>query len=113
MPTNIDRYKTDLDSLLEKGSLLLQAIIVQSGHPQKEQFSKEQQDKLPDFRHTYQTWYSEALKAIAQLFLDREEDFIGFYKSNRLRKDISKFQLYGFGLLARYTDNERSRSCGC
>lgn len=88
MPTNLERYKADLDSLLENGSLLLQGMIVQSGHLQKKQFSKEERDKLPDFRQNYQSWYSEALKCIMQLLPDRVEDFTRYYKPDKPRKDI-------------------------
>ena len=49
----------------------------------------EQRKSLPFVRTEYQAWYSEALAAIRQLLPDRVEDFIGYYKPLKQRKELN------------------------
>lgn len=97
MLSNLDRYKKDLDSLLNKGQLLLWAI-------QKEcvpdaftkAFKQEYKDKgdrllksIPPFADSYQAWYSEAKLLIKQLLPDRLSDFAGHYERPKSRKNVT------------------------
>lgn len=96
MPTNLDRYKTDLDALLVKGEKLHLAIQkecfpeafarqVAKGNPKTKSFLKD----LPAFTSSYQSWYSEALALVRQLLPDRLSDFISHYQKPKSRKDIT------------------------
>lgn len=89
MPTNLDRYRKDLDSLRERGKKLLVAMLVESKHPQSKDLNEEDKKDLPDFRARYQAWYSEALQAVVQLLPERKADLISYYKPSHVRKDIS------------------------
>jgi len=44
---------------------------------------------LPDFRSTYQQWYSEALACISVVLPQRAIDFVSLYKPDKPRKEIS------------------------
>jgi len=95
MPTNLDRYKNDLDALRKKGSRLLLAIqkecypknfersIEKSG-----QVAKDLAKDLSPFAGDYQPWYSEAKALVRQLLPDRLADFVGYYEAPK-RKDIT------------------------
>jgi hypothetical protein len=45
--------------------------------------------KLPNFRESYQAWYSESLIVIKQLLPDRLGDFIKLYEKPKTRKEIT------------------------
>lgn len=51
--------------------------------------SPEEFAKLPTVNDHYQKWYSEALACLTQLLPARVEDFVGYYKPEKLRKDIT------------------------
>ena len=91
MPTNLDRYKKGLDALAAKGTALLQAMIIESDRSESKKIKKGDEKNLPDFRVSYQPWYSEALECVSQLLPERKADFINYYKPDRVRKEI----LYG------------------
>lgn len=95
---NIDKYKSDLKTLLEKGNLLDTAIKYEC-YPEniEKQIKtaikdakkvKEYIGKIPHFKSEYQIWYSEALILIKQLLPDRLSDFIKLYEKPKTRKAI-------------------------
>jgi hypothetical protein len=92
MPTNLDRYKMDLEKLTRKGELLDVTI-------QYECFPEEVQESLgdkaeeaiailPNFRDDYQLWYSEAKTVIKQLLPERLDDFVRHYEKPKSRKTL-------------------------
>lgn len=96
MSSTIDRFKSDLGSLLERGRML-QVAMQRECAP--EQFDKEVKaqlkgkaaeyiEKLPDFSRTYQRWYTEAQAVVRQLIPERLNDFVRHYEKPRGRKDI-------------------------
>ena len=98
MNTNIDKYKNDLDKLIEKGVLLSFAMLSECSPPDefekqfKEAFGVEfldYKDKIPNFKMEYQSWYSEALLCVKQLLPDRLKDFTELYKPTIKRTKIS------------------------
>lgn len=105
MPSNLDRYKKDLDVLLDKGTTLLLAMQAEC-HPKefekgletelRNEHGDKSRDKakkflkdLPSFRDTYQEWYSEAKVLIRQVLPDRFADFVGHYEKPKSRKEIT------------------------
>lgn len=97
MDTNLDRYKEDLDKLIDKGELLEYALQLKC-FPEEinKQVENRFQDKadqiiarIPSFNKDYQIWYSEALVLIKQLLPDRLLDFISYYEKPKGRKNIS------------------------
>lgn len=96
MPSNIDRYKKDLDRLEALGELLDMAIQSECYPKQFKRATKEAKpelkdvlSKLPRFADRYQTWYSEAKVLIRQLLPDRLADFVRHYEKPKPRKEIS------------------------
>ncbi len=93
MLTNLDRYKNDLRSLLDKGDNLFHAIqaecfpeafrqkVNKIAGKDKKQAAEKFLKGLPSFKGTYQLWYSEAKILMRQLLPDRLSDFIGHYLS--------------------------------
>ena len=95
---NIEKYKGDLDNLINKGELLHNAIQYEC-YPKefekkallalkKEDACKKYISKLPSFCNEYQAWYSESIAIIKQLLPDRLNDFISYYEVPRNRKEI-------------------------
>jgi hypothetical protein len=96
MPSNLERYKKDIDSLLARGErlhLAMQAACMPEqfkaafNHLGKEK-TAELIKKLPSFEETYQSWYSEAKALIRQLLPDRLADFVRLYEKPKPRKEI-------------------------
>ena len=94
---NVDRYKKDLDALLDKGERLHMAIRHECS-PQEfaRIFKTSLGDKaeeviqaLPSFKDEYQPWYSEAKVLVRQLLPDRLSDFTRHYEKPKPRKDIT------------------------
>ena len=94
---NIDRYKKDLDALIDKGERLCDAIQHEC-FPEEmaERLKQSSGDKaneyirgLPSFRTEYQSWYSEAKTMINQLLQDRLADFTRYYEKPKTRKGIT------------------------
>lgn len=93
MPTNLERYKKDLEKLISKGDLLVIAIQHEC-YPERVEKAlgekaKELVKSLPRFGDDYQAWYSEAKVVIKQLLPDRLDDFVRHYEKPKPRKDIS------------------------
>jgi hypothetical protein len=89
MPSNLDRYKKDLDALISNGQKLSLAILAESA---PEDFTRalskkarEVSKELPSFRESYQPWYSEAKALIKQLLPDRLEDLVRHYERPKPR----------------------------
>ncbi len=97
MPSNLDRYKKDLDSLISKGAELRYAMELECFPEKFKAWSKKEfGDKaeeffrtLPSFRETYKSWYSEAKALIRQLLPDRLSDFVRQYGKPKPRKEIT------------------------
>jgi hypothetical protein len=100
MPSNLDRYKKDLESLIDRGRNLLNAMQAECFPEAFEKqlnkvtgndkgAAKEFLRTLPSFKNTYQLWYSEAKVLIRQLLTDRLSDFVSHYEKPKGRKDIT------------------------
>ncbi|RYG60303.1 MAG: hypothetical protein EON60_07640 [Alphaproteobacteria bacterium] len=100
MSSTADRYKADYQALMKRAELLQQAFLHYAYDEEyedaiRERFKgkkKEAQaylDSLPNFRKSYQAWYSEALSLLKQLLPDRVNDFVRLYEKPKGRKDIS------------------------
>ncbi len=97
MPSNLDRYKKDLDSLIANGEKLSLAIQAECFPEEfKKALKRAHGDKaktvlkaLPQFKEAYQPWYSEAKALIRQLLPDRLADFVSHYEKPKPRKDIT------------------------
>lgn len=97
MKNNIEVYKADLAKLVENGEKLVFSInkdcypeefreMVESNFRDK---ADDFIDGIPDFKESYQRWYSEALALLRQLLPDRVLDFCRLYEKPKVRKDIS------------------------
>jgi lipid II:glycine glycyltransferase (peptidoglycan interpeptide bridge formation enzyme) len=104
MASNIDRFRKDLDALVDKGQMLENSmrrdcIGEKEFDPQvKKQFGTKAGackkveaflKSLPPFKQHYQAWYSESLALLRQLLPDRVDDFKRLYEKPKSRKDIT------------------------
>lgn len=97
MPTNLDRFKQDIDALLKLGARLEMAMQYETTPTEfkaavKKQLKSETDEflkGLPSFKQEYQRWYSEALALLRQLLPDRVADFTRHYEKPKGRKDIT------------------------
>jgi hypothetical protein len=96
MSRNLDRFKADLQRVVETG-LRLQAAIHYECFPQANEEAAKKHLKeeaaefiknLPSFKTKYQNWYSEALALLRQLLPDRVADFVGHYNAPKGRKGV-------------------------
>lgn len=98
MKTNLERYKKDLEKLVEAGVLLSHAMQYET---HREAFEKQVTKRfgeekaatiiaeLPSFTAEYQSWYSEAKALIRQVLPDRLSDFERLYEKPKSRKEIT------------------------
>lgn len=97
MLTNLDRYKKDVEALLEKGELLHLAMqhecrIADFETTLENEFGDKSKDVLkllPSFADTYQSWYSEVMMVVKQLLPDRLSDFVRHYEKPKPRKNVT------------------------
>ncbi len=95
MQSNLDKFKEDLENLVNKGKLL-QVAMEYECFPERieELYGKDKDGKkllkgLPSFGKEYQSWYSESSAVVKQLLPDRFDDFVRHYQKPKPRKDIS------------------------
>lgn len=87
--TNLHRYRKDIDELVERGRILGVAMLYEL-YPESYDNSYDENyiKNLPDFKMSYQSWYSESLVLIKQLLPDRFDDFVSHYKKPKARKKL-------------------------
>ncbi len=93
MQSNIEKYKEDLNKLIDKGNLLHVAMQFEC-YPEEinKKLGREAKKvikELPDFNMEYQAWYSESKAVLKQLLPDRLDDFARHYEKPKPRKEIS------------------------
>jgi hypothetical protein len=79
MTSNLERYKKDLESLIESGEVLSEVL-------------KGENENLFKFREEYEIWYSEALYLVRAIMPDRLDDFKNYYENKKedgLKKAIT------------------------
>lgn len=85
MASNLEKYKDDLDKLIEEGELLKKALI----REQESINNTKNKDNIEInyyFTENYQTWYSESLNLIKIILPDRINDFKKLYEKNGIEK---------------------------
>ncbi|HEV2549734.1 MAG TPA: hypothetical protein VGU20_20630 [Stellaceae bacterium] len=92
MPTVLERHKTDLAALIDRGEKMkIDLLIREAGNRAKnsKELSKElasvKQTAL-DFESTYQQWYTEAHAVIQQIMPSRLSEFEVLYRGDPKRK---------------------------
>lgn len=108
---NIEKYKNDLQLLIEKGNKLDLSIKYECHTENVEKQIKtafkdakkvkEYIKNILPFNKEYQVWYSEALVLIKQLLPDRLNDFVRLYEKPKTRKSIE----YGNYVMEDYLQN--------
>lgn len=91
MTSNLSRYKTDLDRLVEMGKLMFRDIYFRHLATQKKLTQEEQESAKKvegDFENKYQRWYTESLAVIGQLVPDRKAEFETLYGGDGKRRTI-------------------------
>ena len=91
---NLDRFKADLNKLIEQGQKLELSILIRAHGKAEllEALGPNNGDKLkdlPQFNTAYEAWYSESLALIRQLLPDRLQDFKDHFEAPRNRKEIT------------------------
>lgn len=102
MTEKTDKFSEELDSLIREGDALHMAIqhmcygeefenkiIEQLGKKKGGEYIK----LIPNFKSSYQSWYSKAQAVVKQVLPDRLTDFNSFYEYPKPRKEIT-FQNY-------------------
>jgi hypothetical protein len=93
---NIQRFKADLEKLLEEGGKLELVPLVQVHGKEKLKKALKMNDEaakglasLPSFKVGYEAWYSESLAFLRQILPDRLIDFKEHFEVPKSRKDIT------------------------
>lgn len=92
--SNLERYRKDLENLIEMGQRLLLDLV-------KSLFSEEEFKKMNfkttkplDFQSYYEEWYSESLEVVRQILPARLKDFVRLYRmDNRKELDASTYTI--------------------
>ncbi|MCP3734813.1 hypothetical protein M9979_08010 [Sphingomonas sp. RP10(2022)] len=111
MAINVDRFKNDLDALIEQGDLLKVGMILDmkgKKYFRENVFGESSDDeaaaaikRIPEFKTEYESWYSESLALLRQLLPDRINDFRALYEKPKSRKNIE----YGNYVIQDYMQN--------
>jgi hypothetical protein len=86
MQSNLEKYRQDLDNLIEQGEILENLMRLEC-FPDKFKQLKKKYGKLR-FSDEYQKWYSESLVLLKFLLPDRVDDFKKLYEKPKNRKSI-------------------------
>jgi len=106
MVSNLDRYRQDLKSLIDRGEDLLNAMQAEcfpeafekelykiagkdNERTVKEAAVQQFMKTLSSFKKSYQLWYSEAKILVKQLMPDRLDDFASHYVKPKSRKEVT------------------------
>lgn len=101
MTKNLDRFKKDLDALVELGGQLemamqyevvpkvFKAALAKAVSKESKTKVDEILKSLPSFSGEYQRWYSESIALLRQLLPGRVADFVRHYEKPKGRKDIT------------------------
>ncbi|ATC33373.1 hypothetical protein CA606_14100 [Caulobacter vibrioides] len=92
--SNLDRFKSDLRSLVDHSSLLELSLLVKLHGPEEVLKALKTEDKsilenLPNFNVSYEAWYSECIALLKQILPDQVQDFKDHFEVPRNRKDIT------------------------
>jgi hypothetical protein len=88
MPTNLEKYRSELSKLVEKATILHYNMAYDLGllKPEQKKDVDKSGSRITDFKKEYEEWYSTSIPVIRQLIPDRLPDFIALYK-NSTRKE--------------------------
>lgn len=105
MESNITKYKEDLQSLIERGKLLLYGLYNEFSSVVKLDKETKERIKKLSFKKNYNSWYNESLAVIKQLMPDRLDDFIAYYKQPK--RKVYNYETYTIsdylvGLIKKY-----------
>jgi hypothetical protein len=100
MSERTKRFTDELDRLIEEGEMLHTALQFQFYTDEVTSILIKECDgdalraakyikTLPDFRVTYQKWYSEGQAVVKQLLPDRLRDFVSYYEYTKVRKSVT------------------------
>ena len=97
MQSNFDRFKKDIDTLINLGEKLRLAMRVQVNQNNiKEKIKAQYKEKadeyiksLPNFDSVYEQWYSESIALLKQVLPDRVADFLQHYEPSKTRKELT------------------------
>lgn len=95
MPSNLDRYRDELDALLKKGTLIQYDLLLASSPPTSEAQRDMQKLASGAFDREYQGWYSASMSVVRQLLPQRSTDFEEAYRADPRRKafDYASYRL--------------------
>ena len=92
MVSNLERYKTDLDTLISLGQRMYADLLLQSSK-QNRKLTKTQQETLDKIKDTfdseYHNWYNQSFSIIKYFLPERIIEFELFYKGDKKRKTIN------------------------
>jgi hypothetical protein len=91
---NLERYKIDLENLLQIGSSMDEDLNFQNlTKEERAKLSNKSKEELKKtvgtFNSIYQEWYTESISLIRQLIPDRLNEFILLYQVDSKRKEIN------------------------
>jgi hypothetical protein len=97
MISNLEKYKVELEKLIDHGELLLASINFECNPKKATAYNKffinfygRNVSTRPVFKEQYQSWYSESLVLVKQLLPDRLQNFISYYEKPKNRKDLNR-----------------------
>lgn len=90
--SNLDKYKSDLDSLIKRGETMELDLNIRHLED-KGELTEEDKKNFNKFKgafeKNYQRWYTESAIVIKQILPDRIIEFENLYKGDGKRKDIN------------------------
>jgi hypothetical protein len=86
MTSNLDRFRQDLDRLINTADKLYLTMIYDLGLLNEKQKERFKEMRVQDFKAAYEKWYTEALYVLKQMLPERLDDFIKLYKNDKRKE---------------------------
>lgn len=87
--STIDRYKQDLEKLIDEGGRLQLDLEIRAAGQEVKFAAKRKELGLEPFERNYQSWYSEALTLLSELLPHRTGEFAELYRRDPKRKFVN------------------------
>lgn len=113
MAANVDRFKADLDSVIERGRVMLGDLSLRAKERDRKLTSDEKRQQKQDggvFERDYQKWYTEVSAFLHQMLPARAAEFDAQYHPDARRKvvDGTSFAIQDWMLGRRAATNDYS-----
>jgi len=99
-----DKVESELESLVALGEKLYYSIALENDRVDEATKATLEDMELPDFRNTYERWYTSARQAMSQILPQRLDDFTILYRNDKRKEtNFTNYSLSDYMIGVRIT----------